>query len=158
MGTGLRAGQEPEEGPQNPAKQELPSPRRRRGAGATPRERALGKRGATPRPRPCRLHPPHSSAPDPSPALSRPAPPPSPASKARKRKPLRLFRAGSRPGGANGESPRAGLSAGQGSPVPGAMSRNLRTVLIFGGFISLIGAAFYPIYFRPLMRLDEYRE
>ncbi|XP_077924594.1 small integral membrane protein 20 isoform X1 [Halichoerus grypus] len=38
------------------------------------------------------------------------------------------------------------------------MSRNLRTVLIFGGFISLIGAAFYPIYFRPLMRLDEYQK
>ena len=36
------------------------------------------------------------------------------------------------------------------------MSRNLRTALIFGGFISLIGAAFYPIYFRPLMRLEEY--
>ena len=29
---------------------------------------------------------------------------------------------------------------------------------IFGGFISLIGAAFYPIYFRPLMRLEEYSE
>lgn len=43
-------------------------------------------------------------------------------------------------------------------PLPGAMSRNLRTVLIFGSFISLIGAAFYPIYFRPLMRLEEYRE
>ncbi|KAB0368400.1 hypothetical protein FD755_020166 [Muntiacus reevesi] len=40
----------------------------------------------------------------------------------------------------------------------GAMSRNLRTALIFGGFISLIGAAFYPIYFRPLMRLEEYSE
>lgn len=38
------------------------------------------------------------------------------------------------------------------------MSRNLRTALIFGGFISLIGAAFYPIYFRPLMRPEEYRE
>ncbi|XP_063579413.1 small integral membrane protein 20 isoform X2 [Pongo abelii] len=38
------------------------------------------------------------------------------------------------------------------------MSRNLRTALIFGGFISLIGAAFYPIYFRPLMRLEEYKE
>uniref|UniRef100_A0A2K5SDN6 Small integral membrane protein 20 n=1 Tax=Cebus imitator TaxID=2715852 RepID=A0A2K5SDN6_CEBIM len=37
------------------------------------------------------------------------------------------------------------------------MSRNLRTVLIFGGFISLIGATFYPIYFRPLTRLEEYR-
>lgn len=44
-------------------------------------------------------------------------------------------------------------------PVPaGAMSRNLRTALIFGGFISLIGAAFYPIYFRPLMRPEEYSE
>ncbi|KAJ1061456.1 hypothetical protein K5549_019305, partial [Capra hircus] len=40
----------------------------------------------------------------------------------------------------------------------GAMSRNLRTALIFGGFISLIGAAFYPIYFRPLMRLEEYKK
>ncbi|XP_068390211.1 small integral membrane protein 20-like isoform X2 [Eschrichtius robustus] len=37
------------------------------------------------------------------------------------------------------------------------MTLNLRTTLIFGGFISLIGAAFYPIYFRPLMRLEEYR-
>ncbi|EPQ14820.1 hypothetical protein D623_10027380 [Myotis brandtii] len=37
------------------------------------------------------------------------------------------------------------------------MSRNLRTALIFGGFISLIGAAFYPIYFRPLMRPEEYK-
>uniref|UniRef100_A0A8C6CJ06 Small integral membrane protein 20 n=1 Tax=Moschus moschiferus TaxID=68415 RepID=A0A8C6CJ06_MOSMO len=40
----------------------------------------------------------------------------------------------------------------------GAMSRNLRTALIFGGFISLIGAPFYPIYFRPLMRLEEYKK
>ncbi|XP_068399235.1 small integral membrane protein 20 isoform X3 [Eschrichtius robustus] len=37
------------------------------------------------------------------------------------------------------------------------MTPNLRTALIFGGFISLIGAAFYPIYFRPLMRLEDYR-
>uniref|UniRef100_A0A2I3LCL0 Small integral membrane protein 20 n=1 Tax=Papio anubis TaxID=9555 RepID=A0A2I3LCL0_PAPAN len=37
------------------------------------------------------------------------------------------------------------------------MSRNLRTALIFGGFVSLIGAAFYPIYFRPLMRLEDYK-
>ncbi|XP_036709669.1 small integral membrane protein 20 isoform X2 [Balaenoptera musculus] len=36
------------------------------------------------------------------------------------------------------------------------MTPNLRTALIFGGFISLIGAAFYPIYFRPLMRLEDY--
>nr|XP_023405541.1 small integral membrane protein 20 isoform X1 [Loxodonta africana] len=38
------------------------------------------------------------------------------------------------------------------------MSRILRTVLIFGGFVSLLGAAFYPIYFRPLMRLEEYQK
>ncbi|TKC47019.1 hypothetical protein EI555_011110 [Monodon monoceros] len=38
------------------------------------------------------------------------------------------------------------------------MTTNLRTALIFGGFISLIGAAFYPIYFRPLMRLEEYQK
>ena len=42
--------------------------------------------------------------------------------------------------------------------LAGAMSWNLRTTLIFGGFISLIGAAFYPIYFRPLMRLEEYKK
>ncbi|XP_060002176.1 small integral membrane protein 20-like [Lagenorhynchus albirostris] len=38
------------------------------------------------------------------------------------------------------------------------MTPNLRTALIFGCFISLIGAAFYPIYFRPLMRLEEYQK
>ncbi|KAB0358320.1 hypothetical protein FD754_002476 [Muntiacus muntjak] len=40
----------------------------------------------------------------------------------------------------------------------GAVSRNLRTALIFSGFISLIGAAFYPIYFRSLMWLEEYKK
>uniref|UniRef100_A0AC11ARK4 Uncharacterized protein n=1 Tax=Ovis aries TaxID=9940 RepID=A0AC11ARK4_SHEEP len=35
------------------------------------------------------------------------------------------------------------------------MSRNLRTALIFGGFIFLIGVAFYPIYSRPLLWLEE---
>ncbi|XP_011710281.2 uncharacterized protein [Macaca nemestrina] len=54
-------------------------------------------------------------------------------------------------------SESAGRSAGQGSLGPNAMSWNLRTALIFGSFISLIGAAFYPIYFRPLMRLEDYR-
>ncbi|XP_012662904.1 small integral membrane protein 20 [Otolemur garnettii] len=53
---------------------------------------------------------------------------------------------------------REGVSVGQGSPRPSAMSRNLRTALIFGGFVSLIGAAFYPIYFRPLMKLEEYQK
>uniref|UniRef100_G5E6W4 Small integral membrane protein 20 n=2 Tax=Elephantidae TaxID=9780 RepID=G5E6W4_LOXAF len=60
--------------------------------------------------------------------------------------------------GASGDSASAGCSAGQGSPQPGTMSRILRTVLIFGGFVSLLGAAFYPIYFRPLMRLEEYQK
>nr|XP_017531392.1 small integral membrane protein 20 [Manis javanica] len=55
-------------------------------------------------------------------------------------------------------SESAGRTAGQGRSRPGTMSRNLRTALIFGGFVSLIGAAFYPIYFRPLMRLEEYQK
>ncbi|XP_053441221.1 small integral membrane protein 20-like [Nycticebus coucang] len=38
------------------------------------------------------------------------------------------------------------------------MSRNLRTALIFGGFVFRIGAAFYPIYFRPRMKLEEYQK
>ena len=38
------------------------------------------------------------------------------------------------------------------------MSQNLCTALIYSGFISLIGAAFYPIYFRPLMQLEEYKK
>nr|XP_020760779.1 small integral membrane protein 20-like [Odocoileus virginianus texanus] len=38
------------------------------------------------------------------------------------------------------------------------MSRNLRTALISGGFLSLIGVTFYPIYFRSLMRLEEYKK
>ncbi|XP_054996635.1 small integral membrane protein 20 [Sorex araneus] len=38
------------------------------------------------------------------------------------------------------------------------MSRNLRTALIFGGFVTVIGAAFYPIYFRPLMLPEEYQK
>ncbi|KAB0360932.1 hypothetical protein FD754_005088 [Muntiacus muntjak] len=33
------------------------------------------------------------------------------------------------------------------------MSQNLHTALIFGGFISLIGAGFYLIYFQILMQL-----
>ncbi|KAM9697292.1 small integral membrane protein 20-like [Dama dama] len=47
-----------------------------------------------------------------------------------------------------------GPSENPGSPG-GSRVRSLRTALIFGGFNSLIGAAFYPIYFRSLMRLEE---
>lgn len=48
--------------------------------------------------------------------------------------------------------------APEASSLSMAAARNLRTALIFGGFISLVGAAFYPIYFRPLMRLEEYQK
>ncbi|XP_054855597.1 small integral membrane protein 20 isoform X2 [Eublepharis macularius] len=32
------------------------------------------------------------------------------------------------------------------------MARVFRTALIFGGFVAAMGAAFYPIYFRPLIK------
>ncbi|OXB82918.1 UNVERIFIED_CONTAM: hypothetical protein H355_003360 [Colinus virginianus] len=32
-----------------------------------------------------------------------------------------------------------------------------RTLGIFGGFVAVVGAAFYPIYFRPLLLPDEYK-
>ncbi|XP_069781128.1 small integral membrane protein 20 [Narcine bancroftii] len=38
------------------------------------------------------------------------------------------------------------------------MSRNLRMMLVFGGFVAAVGAAFYPIYFRPLMYTREYQQ
>ncbi|XP_075004981.1 small integral membrane protein 20 isoform X1 [Calonectris borealis] len=31
-----------------------------------------------------------------------------------------------------------------------------RTLGIFGGFVAVVGAAFYPIYFRPLLLPEEY--
>ncbi|XP_044274059.1 small integral membrane protein 20 isoform X2 [Varanus komodoensis] len=37
------------------------------------------------------------------------------------------------------------------------MAHLTRTVLIFGGFVAMVGAAFYPIYFRPLQHLEEYK-
>ncbi|XP_025926905.1 small integral membrane protein 20 [Apteryx mantelli] len=33
-----------------------------------------------------------------------------------------------------------------------------RTVFIFGGFAAVVGAAFYPIYFRPLLQPEEYKK
>ncbi|XP_074848672.1 small integral membrane protein 20 [Carettochelys insculpta] len=33
-----------------------------------------------------------------------------------------------------------------------------RTLLIFGGFVVVVGAAFYPIYFRPLLHMEQYRK
>ncbi|XP_034969749.2 small integral membrane protein 20 [Zootoca vivipara] len=38
------------------------------------------------------------------------------------------------------------------------MARVPRTLLIFGGFVAVVGAAFYPIYFRPLTHLEEYKK
>ncbi|XP_068164466.1 small integral membrane protein 20 [Antennarius striatus] len=38
------------------------------------------------------------------------------------------------------------------------MSNNTRIVLIFGGFVTAIAAAFYPIFFYPLVHKDEYRD
>uniref|UniRef100_A0A8B9CCS6 Small integral membrane protein 20 n=1 Tax=Anser brachyrhynchus TaxID=132585 RepID=A0A8B9CCS6_9AVES len=33
-----------------------------------------------------------------------------------------------------------------------------RTLGIFGGFVAVVGAALYPIYFRPLLLPDEYKK
>ncbi|XP_046796279.1 small integral membrane protein 20 isoform X1 [Gallus gallus] len=38
------------------------------------------------------------------------------------------------------------------------MARLFRTLVIFGGFAAVVGAAFYPIYFRPLLLPEEYSE
>ncbi|KAM9832735.1 small integral membrane protein 20 isoform X1 [Syngnathus typhle] len=38
------------------------------------------------------------------------------------------------------------------------MSKNHKTVLIFGGFITAVAAAFYPIFYYPLTHKNEYRE
>ncbi|XP_061137349.1 small integral membrane protein 20 isoform X2 [Syngnathus typhle] len=36
------------------------------------------------------------------------------------------------------------------------MSKNHKTVLIFGGFITAVAAAFYPIFYYPLTHKNEY--
>ncbi|CAG04578.1 unnamed protein product [Tetraodon nigroviridis] len=38
------------------------------------------------------------------------------------------------------------------------MSKNTRIALIFGGFVTAVAAAFYPIFFYPYMHKGEYRE
>ncbi|XP_029112284.1 small integral membrane protein 20 [Scleropages formosus] len=38
------------------------------------------------------------------------------------------------------------------------MSSNRRVVLIFGGFVAAVAAAFYPIFFYPLSHTEEYKK
>ncbi|XP_043549543.1 small integral membrane protein 20 [Chiloscyllium plagiosum] len=38
------------------------------------------------------------------------------------------------------------------------MAGHARVVFLFGGFAALLGAAFYPIYFRPLIYTEQYRQ
>ncbi|XP_071765242.1 small integral membrane protein 20 [Centroberyx gerrardi] len=38
------------------------------------------------------------------------------------------------------------------------MSKNRRITLIFGGFVTAIAAAFYPIFFHPLTHSDDYKQ
>ncbi|XP_069025990.1 small integral membrane protein 20 [Embiotoca jacksoni] len=38
------------------------------------------------------------------------------------------------------------------------MSRNTRIVLVFGGFVTAVAAAFYPIFFHPLTHKDQYKK
>ncbi|XP_015247255.1 small integral membrane protein 20 [Cyprinodon tularosa] len=38
------------------------------------------------------------------------------------------------------------------------MSKNTKIALVFGGFVTAVAAAFYPIFFYPLTHKDEYRE
>lgn len=36
------------------------------------------------------------------------------------------------------------------------MSKNKRIALVFGGFVTAVAAAFYPIFFYPLTHKNEY--
>ncbi|XP_034532569.1 small integral membrane protein 20 [Notolabrus celidotus] len=38
------------------------------------------------------------------------------------------------------------------------MSKNKRIALVFGGFVTAVAAAFYPIFFHPLAHRDQYRQ
>ncbi|XP_061525288.1 small integral membrane protein 20 isoform X2 [Phycodurus eques] len=38
------------------------------------------------------------------------------------------------------------------------MSKNRKIAFIFGGFVTAVAAAFYPIFFYPLAHKTEYRE
>ncbi|KAM9837004.1 small integral membrane protein 20 [Aulostomus maculatus] len=38
------------------------------------------------------------------------------------------------------------------------MPRNKKTLLVFGGFVIAVAAAFYPIFFHPLSHRTEYKQ
>uniref|UniRef100_A0A8C5LSL7 Small integral membrane protein 20 n=1 Tax=Leptobrachium leishanense TaxID=445787 RepID=A0A8C5LSL7_9ANUR len=38
------------------------------------------------------------------------------------------------------------------------MGKNTRVVLLFGGFVAAVAAAFYPIYFYPMMHIEEFKK
>ncbi|KAM9500945.1 small integral membrane protein 20 [Clarias gariepinus] len=38
------------------------------------------------------------------------------------------------------------------------MANRRLTVFIFGGFVTAVAAAIYPIFFHPLMHIDEYKQ
>ncbi|KAG8453568.1 hypothetical protein GDO86_000267 [Hymenochirus boettgeri] len=38
------------------------------------------------------------------------------------------------------------------------MSKNTRIVLIFGGFVTAVAAALYPIVIHPMMNIDDYKK
>ncbi|XP_054916225.1 small integral membrane protein 20 [Poeciliopsis prolifica] len=38
------------------------------------------------------------------------------------------------------------------------MSKNTKIVLVFGGFVTAVAAALYPIFVYPLTHKEEYRE
>ncbi|XP_034020341.1 small integral membrane protein 20 [Thalassophryne amazonica] len=38
------------------------------------------------------------------------------------------------------------------------MSKTRKTVLIFGGFVAVVAATFYPIFYYPLTHTEDYRQ
>ncbi|XP_063778171.1 small integral membrane protein 20 [Pseudophryne corroboree] len=39
-----------------------------------------------------------------------------------------------------------------------SQSSSRRVVLIFGGFVAAVAAAFYPIYYHPLEHIEDYKK
>ncbi|KAM8897392.1 small integral membrane protein 20 isoform 1-T1 [Spinachia spinachia] len=38
------------------------------------------------------------------------------------------------------------------------MTKNQRIAVVFGGFVTAVAAAFYPIFFYPLTHREDYRD